>query len=143
MDFKTISFGSPQYQQSLALRQLVLRTPLGLILSEIDLRNEDQQLHFGIFDQAVLAACVVIKPTNSGAIAKLRQMAVASGFQGKNIGKILLKSVEQALKEHSFSTIELSARTTAIGFYQKFGYQIKGQQYIEQSISHIKMTKVC
>ena len=35
----------------------------------------------------------------------------------------------------------MHARDTAIGFYEKFGYQIKGNQFREVNLSHHVMEK--
>lgn len=140
MTFTEIVHNSPEYQQTLALRERVLRIPLGLKLSDIDTDDEDQQLHFAIFDEWSLLACVVAKPLGSGAV-KLRQMAVCPQQQGKGVGRHLLEFVEDALRQRGFQRIEMSARQSAIGFYEKLGYRTTGESYIEQGIPHIKMQR--
>lgn len=140
MTFTEIVYNSPEYQQTLALRERVLRIPLGLKLSGSDTADEDQQLHFAIFHDGTLLACVVAKPLGRD-VVKLRQMAVSPQHQGQGVGRQLLKFAEDILRQRSFQRIEMSARQSAIGFYEKLDYRTTGDSYIEQEIPHIKMQK--
>jgi len=135
-----IAYNSPEYQKTLALRERVLRIPLGLKLSDNDTADEDQQLHFAVFQDGTLLACVVAKALGSGAV-KLRQMTVCPQQQRKGVGRQLLRFVENTLRQRGFQRIEMSARQSAIGFYEKLGYRTAGESYIEQGIPHIKMQR--
>jgi predicted GNAT family N-acyltransferase len=141
VQIKQIDYGSPDYFETLELRTAILRTPLGKTLSTEDTDGEEKQLHFGCFSEQNLIACAVIKIFNKGSYAKLRQMAVADNAQGKGIGKKLILKIENILREQGFKKLELSARKTAQGFYEKLGYQASGGYYLEQGIEHIKMQK--
>ena len=136
-----IKYNTVEYTESLALRSDVLRVPLGKELSASDTLDEENQLHFGCFSDHQLKGCVVVKVIENKARVKLRQMAVAKSFQGKGVGKKLVLDVEVLLKEIGVKIIELSARETAILFYEKLGYEVAGNSYIEQGIEHIKMQK--
>ena len=138
---KEIKFNTVEYMESLRLRSDVLRAPLGKELTDSDTFGEESQLHFGCFSKHQLKACVVAKPTENDTQVKLRQMAVATSFQGKGAGKKLILDFEVFLKENGVKTIELSARETAILFYEKLGYEVDGDVYLEQGIKHIKMQK--
>lgn len=141
MLFKEITFNSDHYRKTLELRTKILRAPLGKQLSTADLQGETDQLHFGMFDDEMLVACVVIKPIKEGATGKLRQMAVDASVQGKGIGKLIISQTETNLLEKGFLNIEMAARATAIGFYQNLGYSSVGDPFLEQGIEHIEMVK--
>ena len=138
---KEIKYNTVEYEDSLDLRSKVLRLPLGKKLSASDTFGEECQLHFGCFNDHRLKGCVVAKSTENEARVKLRQMAVTQSFQGKGAGKRLLLDFEIFLKEAGVKEIELSARDTAILFYEKLGYEIVGSPYMQQDIKHIKMQK--
>ena len=140
MMFTEVKFKSREYQTSLTLREDILRIPLGKKLSNNDTRDDDQQLHYGMFDGAELMACVVIKPLDSVQV-KLRQMAVCNDYQGQIIGRKLISETEMILQQKGFRKIELSARKVALGFYEKLGYLTQGDYFLENGIEHIKMTK--
>ncbi|QGX38598.1 GNAT family N-acetyltransferase [Permianibacter aggregans] len=131
---------SDWYQQELRLRDRILRQPLGLELSESDRQHDHQSQHFAVVENEQMLACVIATPVNAD-ITKLRQMAVEPDHQGKGIGRQLMLFAEQQLQKLGYQQIELHARETAIDFYRKLGYQTVGHTFIEQTITHIKMSK--
>jgi GNAT superfamily N-acetyltransferase len=140
MRFRQIDYGSSDYALECDLRDRILRSPLGLTLSAQDLAQEDQALHFGLFAEARLIACVVavtISPTT----VKLRQMAVEPAYQGLGWGKVLLEQVEAVLRQRAVKRVVLHARKTAAGFYQRLGYQIEGPEFLEVTLPHYPMGK--
>lgn len=68
-------------------------------------------------------------------------MAIAASFQGQGIGKRLLLEVGLFLPKKRLNKIKLSARRAALFFYEKLGYEIVGEFYLEQGIEHINMQK--
>lgn len=140
MIFIQFKVNTQEYQQSLVLREHVLRAPLGLTLSEQDLTGENEQLHFGFFSQQQIQAVVLLKPISSETL-KLRQMAVSSEQQGKGVGKALIQQVELNVSNLGYQKIEMAARVTAVPFYQSLGYETDGEPFEEVGISHIKMAK--
>ena len=141
LDFHEIAFGSDEYKQTCELRNEVLRLPLGLNLYSEDLQQEKEQLHFGLFDHCnELIACVIAVLQGSGK-AKLRQMAVKAGYEGRGAGRRLLLSVEALLVARGVTQLSLHARISAAGFYEKLGYVYSGAPFVEVGIPHIRMEK--
>lgn len=138
---KEITFNSDEYTESLKLRSDILRVPLGKKLSAADTFGEENQLHFGCFSGDHLKGCIVAKPTENKLQVKMRQMAVATPFQGKGVGKRLILDFEAFLTASGVEEVVLSARETARIFYEKLGYDAVGEPYLEQGIEHIKMQK--
>lgn len=138
--FREIAHGSDAYRQECALRQEVLRRPLGLNLYDEDLNAEAAQRHYGLFDGDALRACIVAVPMPAHAV-KLRQMAVSPEMQGRGLGRKLMEQVEAELVRHGWVSATLHARATAVGFYAKLGYQVVGGEFIEVSLRHFKMEK--
>ncbi|NHO65703.1 GNAT family N-acetyltransferase [Aestuariicella hydrocarbonica] len=141
MIIKEINYNSEDYKQTLILREAVLRFPLNLILTRLDVKDDARQFHFGVFIHSELAACVVVKPLPGDTVGKLRQMAVSEVFQGRGLGSRLIDFVEAILKMRGFTHMEMSARQTAVEFYRKLGYTMVGEGYTEQGIPHVKMEK--
>ncbi len=139
--FRTIAVGSPDYGRELALRDAVLRKPLGLSLGPVDLEKEQGEYHFGLFDEAgVLLACAIGSPL-SATEARIRQVAVAADRQGRGLGRRLMLEAEAALAAKGFTRLELHARVSVEGFYRKLGYAPVGQEFLEVSLPHIAMVK--
>lgn len=120
----------------------MLRRPLGLSLYDENLSGEGAQLHFGLFDAAiVLRACLIAVPVSSEEV-KLRQMAVQTDCHAQGFGQRILREIEKIFEKQSVNTFCLHARLTAIGFYEKSGYVVTGCEFVEVGILHVKMLKL-
>ena len=141
MTFREIAWGSAEYAAEIRLRNEILRKPLGLSLEDEDLAPEREQLHYGLFDPAgTLAACAVAVPL-SQTEARIRQMAVVPSRQGGGLGKKLMTELEADLRARGFERFQLNARASAVGFYEKLGYSIVGDEFREVTVPHFRMTK--
>ncbi len=160
MLFCQIEFGSTEYLASLKLREAMLRLPHGLALSKADTEHDAQHLHFAFLQNKELQneqfqnkefqneqlkdkqllACLVIQPLKDGH-GKLRQMCVDKNQQGKQLGTHLIKQTEMALQTLGFNFIEMAARKSAVGFYEKLGYAIQGDSFTMLGIEHITMVR--
>ncbi|HOY14528.1 MAG TPA: GNAT family N-acetyltransferase [Saprospiraceae bacterium] len=138
--FSTIDFGSSEYEESIILRDLVLRKPLGMQFLPEDLAAEYDSFHLVIKEHEEIIACLVLKPIDQK-ILKMRQVAVHPTRQGKNIGRQLVEFSEAITKSKGYDTIELHARKTAVPFYLRLGYEIIGDEFLEVNIPHFKMIK--
>ena len=137
-----IPFASPAYDESVALRDQVLRKPLGLEFTPEGLAEEYNQYHIAAFDQeANLIAILLLKPVEE-ATFKMRQVAVDPSWQKKGVGQKLVLYAEQFAKEKACQRIEMNARLEAVPFYEKLGYQRFGRKFKEVGIPHYKMKKV-
>ena len=140
MEFIEIEFASQLYKDELALRNSILRQPLGLDIYDEDLEAEKSAWHFGILQLEQLIACLVITRLSKTHVSA-GQMAVSDTLQGAGVGRLLVNEVEAVLMTRAIKHIELSARVTAAGFYSKLGYDISGKTFLKVSIPHIKMIK--
>ena len=140
MAIKVIDHGSDDYKQMIALRQLLLRKPLGLNFSDDELAEEENDILIGCFDEDKLEGCCLLTESASG-VLRLRQMAVISGLQGKGVGRAILQFAENIARDRGYKKMVMHARKTATGFYEKLGYVIMGEEFIEVSIPHYLMEK--
>jgi N-acetylglutamate synthase-like GNAT family acetyltransferase len=117
-----------------------VRTPLGLALTEADLCGEDRQVHIvALDDDEQVKGCVLV--AFSGDSARIRQIAVASGYQGTGMGRELMLLAEQAIRARGRQTVMLHARITARGFFEKLGYHAVSGVFTEVTIPHIVLEK--
>lgn len=124
-----------------ALRTEVLRKPLGLVFLEDQLNAEVSDLHIGAFKGSQLVGCCILSPRTYDAI-QLRQMAVDPALQLAGIGAAILEFSEDHSIQNGFQKLILHARKNALGFYQKSGYEIVGDEFAELGIPHYQMEKV-
>ncbi len=136
-----IEFGSPLYDQSVSIRNEILRKPLGLVFQPTDLSQEFDSYHLAIFDSSYhMLGSLILKPISQD-VLKMRQVAIIHQMQGKGVGSRLVSYAEQFGKKRSFQWIELHARKKALNFYTKHNYDVEGSVFKEVGLDHYKMTK--
>lgn len=141
MNIIEIDFATPEYDETVALRDKILRKPLNMVFSAEDLAKEYSNIHLAAYDDAwILRGCLVLTP-KSDKVMKMRQVAVDSDAQGKGYGRALVTKSEVVARLKGYELMELSARDTALLFYEKLGYHTEGDMFIEVSIQHYKMVK--
>lgn len=140
MALKLIDHGSKEYQDMVELRRTILRKPLGLEFDPKELEREKEDILIGCFEDDKLEGCCLLTKTDDKAI-RLRQMAVLSGLQGKGFGRVLMQFAENIARDRGYKTITMHARKTAVGFYQKLGYKVSSDEFLELSIPHYIMEK--
>lgn len=141
MIFAEILFGSPEYDEAVALRYAVLRKPLGLEYTPEQLAAEYDQIHLAAFsDAGELIGYLNLTPVDARTI-KMRQVAVAPNYQGKGVGKQLVRASEELALQRGFDLMTLHARETAVPFYLGMGYTKVGERFEEVTIPHFKMEK--
>jgi N-acetylglutamate synthase-like GNAT family acetyltransferase len=79
---------------------------------------------------------------NDGKVGQIRYMAVDDNFQGKGLGKMILRALEEKAKALQMVKIELQARENAVDFYSSNGYTIQEKTFLLWGlIQHFLMTK--
>ena len=140
MALQMIQYGSKEYEQMLALRHQMLRKPLGLVFSKEELEKEAHNILLGCFDEDVLEGCCMLVETSKTEV-RLRQMAVLSGLQGKGIGRVMMLFAENVARDRRYQKIIMHSRVTSIPFFDKLGYFVLGEPFIELTIPHVVMEK--
>ena len=140
MALKIIDHGSFEYKQMVKLRDEILRKPLGLGFSQAELDSEKENMLIGAFeDEDMLGCCMLVEENPE--IVRLRQMAVLNNLQGKGIGRALMNFAENIARDRGFKIISMHARKNAVGFYEKMGYKVAGDEFTEITIPHFVMEK--
>jgi len=138
--YRQISIHDPEYEQEKDLRNRVLRSPLGLVLSENDLRDEDRQVHLvAMDDRGHVIGCALVFVHEK--TARIRQMAIEERYQKQGIGTELVKHAETAARARNIFKITLHARISARRFYEQLGYTAFEEVFTEVTIPHIAMEK--
>lgn len=140
IELKQIHHASVAYALTIALRDRILRQPLGLYFTPEQLAEEAEEYHLTAWEGNRLLGCLVLKPVDAFSV-KMRQVAVLEEAQGRGIGRMLVDWSEQFAREHLFKELVLHARDTAVPFYEHLGYELVGDTFYEVSIPHRKMRK--
>jgi N-acetylglutamate synthase-like GNAT family acetyltransferase len=70
----------------------------------------------------------------SNAFVQIKQVAIEPQTQGKSLGKNLMIYAEEIAERLGFSTIFLTGRKQAWGFYEKLAYQELPYEYQEDQL---------
>ncbi|HJV48442.1 MAG TPA: GNAT family N-acetyltransferase [Holophagaceae bacterium] len=140
MDLRWIAFGSPEYQEVVALRRRVLRIPLGLDFTPEQLAGEGKDLHLAAFEGGALVGCLMLSDHGEG-VVQMRQVCVEPDRQGTGLGAALVRESEAEARRRGYRSMMLHARDIAVGFYERLGYARVGGPFVEVSIPHQEMAK--
>jgi GNAT superfamily N-acetyltransferase len=136
-----IDFGTPEYDEAVRLRYQVLREPLGLDYTAEQLAEEYSDHHLGLYlPSGTLGACLTFTPSSVFSW-KMRQVAVSPYAQGQGLGTQLIIAAESYAKTMGVAHMHLSARITAVSFYQKLFYTPIGGLFEEIGLDHQRFEK--
>ncbi|HPW46044.1 MAG TPA: GNAT family N-acetyltransferase [bacterium] len=139
MEIRFINTQDPLYRLERALRVDVLRKPLGLDAGTEEFPFERESLHLIALDGKIPVGCVLFRP--QGKTGRLYQMAVREKYRGQGLGAMLVREMEKRLISDGIEEVYLHARHTSAPFFEKLGYKIEGEPFIEIGIEHRMMKK--
>jgi predicted GNAT family N-acyltransferase len=96
--------------------------------------------HFIVYDGKKEIGTARWRHTEKG--IKLERFAVIKVYRGKGVGSLLVKAVLEDIFSHSANTkktIYLHGQVTAMGLYEKFGFEKIGSLFVECGIDHFLM----
>lgn len=135
-----VPHGTPLWREVVSLRLRILRTPLGLTFTPEELASECDEIQIAALQADTLVGCLLLTPKSPLQI-KMRQVAVDTPLQGQGIGKELVLFAEKTARERGFQEIVLNARENVVPFYERLGYTIISDRFIEVTIPHLTMQK--
>lgn len=105
---------------------------------DVKLTNDDSGLHFGLFRDGVLLSVVSLFIEND--TAQFRKFATETAEQGKGYGAKLLAHIIQESIERNVKTFWCNARTSASGFYEKFGLAVVSDAWVKDGVEYVNMS---
>lgn len=124
------------------LRYDVLRAPLNQPPGSERNEGDATGIHFALYEDGILRAIArldQVEPT----VAQVRFVAVDSKYQGKGLGKLIMKSVEDKSIERGDLKMILHARDYAVEFYKAQNYVVVEKSYkLFDILQHYLMEKV-
>lgn len=69
------------------------------------------------------------------------RVAVLKEWRGLHIGEAIIEKILAAAQQLGIDQLSLHAQTHAAGFYEQFGFQIDGDEFIEAGILHVNMIR--
>ena len=75
-----------------------------------------------------------------GPDGRIGRMAVLKEYRGQGIGSALLVALLEYARQEHYAGVHLHAQITAISFYEKHGFMVAGEQFMDAGIPHKNMT---
>ena len=105
--------------------------------------DNDSAAHYGMFDDALLVGCVSLTPQQmplrpAAQPYHLHSMAVEPAHQGKGMGRLILAMVLEPVRARGADLIWATARPSAVGFYQRCGFEVGGEMTIQPTSARMR-----
>ncbi|HET7765561.1 MAG TPA: GNAT family N-acetyltransferase [Burkholderiales bacterium] len=71
---------------------------------------------------------------------RIGRMAVIKEWRRRGVGGALLVALLERARSRSMTRSVLHAQTHAAGFYRRFGFSERGEEFLEAGIPHVEMT---
>lgn len=128
-----------RYQDALAVRSIVFIKEQHVTLAEEIDEYEQEAVHFVAYadGQAIGAGRVRFL----GESTKIERICVLKSWRGKKAGNSLMKKAEELAADHGSLQLVLHAQIHAVPFYQKLGYVVTSEPFLDAGILHVQMEK--
>ena len=138
--FRVVEYATEEYKEALQLKDDVMRKPLGLCLSEDDVKFDNKRIHIGgyIENELVCGCSFGIIHKKMGHIFSVY---VKQSCQNQGIGQQLMAFAEDYAKQSGVARLYVEGRKTAKNFYLKCGFRPCGSEYVDMNIIHQDMKK--
>lgn len=77
-----------------------------------------------------------------GEYGKVERVCVLQAGRGLGLGKLVMQTIEQLAREKGFTQLKLHGQKHAETFYHELGYTTTSEEFLEENIPHVEMTKV-
>jgi predicted GNAT family N-acyltransferase len=125
----------PAQQQALkAIREQVFMQEQG-VSSDLEWDGlDDEAVHFiAIVDKQAVACARLLADGHIG------RMAVLKPWRHQGIGKAVMQAILDYSQIHHYPGLFLHAQSLAVGFYELFGFQVEGDEFMDAGIPHRSM----
>ena len=106
---------------------------------EIEYEFEEESNHYLAFFEEEAIATARYRETEEG--IKLERFATLEEFRNKGIGAAILNKILHDIRKEK-KLIYLNAQEFAVPFYQKHGFEVAGEMFMEANIKHYRMELV-
>ena len=125
-------------EQCLDIRHQVLWPQLPREASLVE--GDNDALHFGVLHDGAIVSCLSVFMLEK-ATCQIRKFATLESCQGQGYGGFLFKSVLEKMAAAGVNTVCLDARTSAVRFYQKFGFLPQGETFFKKGVEYVRMAR--
>ena len=145
MEFKIKSFdelSTLELHDLLQLRSEIFVVEQDCVYQDIDGKDLKALHVLGYQNETMIAYARCFGPGDYFDQASIGRILVKDAYRGDGQGdELLINSIQAVYSHYNTKEIKLSAQTYLKQFYQKHGFEVVGQPYLEDGIPHIGMLK--
>jgi predicted GNAT family N-acyltransferase len=131
--------GRAEVDAALELRYRVFCGEQGVTLEAEQDGRDPGALHVvAVDDGRLVGTCRLLFDDG---VARLGRMAVEPALRGKGIGAAILEAAERESRSAGARKIRLHAQTAARSVYERAGFEVQGEEFVEEGIPHLTMEK--
>lgn len=98
---------------------------------------DEPALHALIFDDGVPAATGRLY--DEAGVFHAGRFAVRKEYRGRGLGDLMVRLLANKAFELGAQEVRLGAQEQAVPFYQKIGFQVCGEKYMDEHVPHLPM----
>jgi len=99
-----------------------------------------EAVHFVAYDGDEPIGAARLRFPKAG-VGKVERVAVLASHRGNDVGHDLMDAVHAAARDRGIERLKLHSQTRAAGFYERQGYERRGEEFEEAGISHVEMVR--
>ncbi|WP_420320905.1 GNAT family N-acetyltransferase [Flagellimonas sp.] len=128
--------------QILQLRSEVFVVEQNCVYQDVDGKDEKALHVLGAKNGKVVAYTRMFRPGDYFKNPSIGRVVVSKDQRKHGYGKVIMQaSVDEMDKRFPNSTVELSAQTYLLKFYNELGFVTEGEEYLEDGIPHVRMVR--
>lgn len=129
------------YADALAIRKEVFVGEQN-VSEEIEIDDlESKTIHLVGYEGISPVATARIYPMENGKY-KIQRVAILKEARKKHYGRLLMHEIEKKIRALGGKKMFLGSQNHAVGFYEKIGFHVCGEEYEEAGILHHDMEKI-
>jgi predicted GNAT family N-acyltransferase len=134
-----VASSSSEVDEALELRRRVFVGQQGVTLEADRDGLDPSALHIvAVDDGRVVGTCRLVFDER---LARLGRMAVEPDRRGRGLGRAILALAEAEARAAGAERIRLHAQLAARSLYERGGFDVKGEEFMEEGIPHLTMEK--
>lgn len=132
--------GDDEIDAALELRRKVFNGEQGIRPEADQDGRDDRALHILASDEdgTLVGTCRVVIV---GDVAMLGRLAVERSQRRRGVGRAVLEAAERASGAAGAQRVALHAQVPVQRFYERGGYSVYGEIFVEEGIEHVAMEK--
>jgi ElaA protein len=124
----------------LALREAIFVVEQKCIYQELDGLDKSAEHLLALQNGEVIACIRLLPPAGEEDQIRIGRVAVSSDWRKKGVARLMMqKAIEKARRDYPSSGVCLHAQTYLQGFYVSLGFQLNGDEFLEDGIPHVLM----